>query len=474
MANKKVQIQIDTKATGNGAQQAQQSLQALDKTAQKASGAVNTTTASTSKLGSIAGQAGFQIQDFAVQVGAGTSALTAFSQQAPQLLGVFGPTGAIAGAIVAIGAVAAKVFMGMSDNAEEAGKAMEEMAEKLKDAFTAQGKKAIDEFNTSIERSTALAMGMRDAELAVADAQRAREQASAKLIDSQLKLDEAQIKYLATTGQIKNEEQALADVRTKAAEATKQAEIAAVQGQVDSARQQYENILNRRDDVRKEVADAQKQMAELEARQSALQAFRASSREADARFAKTTGQKDFVSGETSAASAELTAIEKQIAELYSIIQGAPKRLQEITDLAATEMVGLTVLMDQAQTQIATIEAQSNLSQKAQEITTVTEKIGQSAQDIEKAIGGFEPITQAQAKAKESIMQAVSDGVITAQEQQQIGTQLQVLMSSLQTGQTSVLNTLQELIKMNAQLAVQMSRLQPQVQAAKNSLPRGIN
>lgn len=475
MANKKVQIQIDTKATGNGAQQAQQSLQALDKTAQKASGAVNTTTASTSKLGSIAGQAGFQIQDFAVQVGAGTSALTAFSQQAPQLLGVFGPTGAIAGAIVAIGAVAAKVFLDMSDNAEEAGKAMEEMAEKLKDAFSADAKKQIDEFNTALELSANKSLALRDAELQLAQATRERDQSNSRLIDSQLKLDEAQIKYLASTGQIKNAEEALLAVRQKAAEATKQAEIQAAQNQVTSAREQYQAIVDQRKQVDDDVAQAQKRLAELEAQQQKLLQEQNFRREQDKRLTKAGVLKEGqTSIESQAVAGQLDGIEKQIANLYQIIERAPARIEEISTQAITQAANVDAAIINAQTQIQEIEGKFQLSQKAQEITTATEKIGQSAQDIEKAIGGFEPVTQAQAKAKESIMQAVSDGVITAQEQQQIGTQLQVLMSSLQTGQTSVLNTLQELIKMNAQLAVQMSRLQPQVQAAKNSLPRGIN
>ncbi len=64
------------------------------------------------RLGYIAGQAGFQIQDFAVQVAGGQNALVAFAQQAPQLLGIFGTAGAIAGAGVAIGAITANLLMG--------------------------------------------------------------------------------------------------------------------------------------------------------------------------------------------------------------------------------------------------------------------------------------------------------------------------------------------------------------------------
>jgi hypothetical protein len=48
-------------------------------------------------------QVGFQVQDFAVQVGAGTSATQAFAQQFPQLAGAFGPVGVAIGTLAAIG-----------------------------------------------------------------------------------------------------------------------------------------------------------------------------------------------------------------------------------------------------------------------------------------------------------------------------------------------------------------------------------
>jgi len=51
----------------------------------------------------LAQQAGYQIGDFAVQVQSGTNVAVAFGQQMSQLLGFFGPYGAIAGAAVAIG-----------------------------------------------------------------------------------------------------------------------------------------------------------------------------------------------------------------------------------------------------------------------------------------------------------------------------------------------------------------------------------
>jgi hypothetical protein len=48
-------------------------------------------------------QAGYQLGDFAVQVANGTNAVQAFGQQGAQMAGVFGPIGAVLGAVVAIG-----------------------------------------------------------------------------------------------------------------------------------------------------------------------------------------------------------------------------------------------------------------------------------------------------------------------------------------------------------------------------------
>jgi hypothetical protein len=66
----------------------------------QASGLANTATQKWAK-GALQ-QAGFQIGDFAVQVANGTNGLQAFGQQAPQLLQIFGPAGAVIGAVVAV------------------------------------------------------------------------------------------------------------------------------------------------------------------------------------------------------------------------------------------------------------------------------------------------------------------------------------------------------------------------------------
>lgn len=75
-------------------------------------------TRSSGRFGQAMGQAGFQIQDFATQVSMGQNALTAFGVQFAQFAGIFGTTGAIAGAVVTVGLLASQ-FLFMGENAEK-------------------------------------------------------------------------------------------------------------------------------------------------------------------------------------------------------------------------------------------------------------------------------------------------------------------------------------------------------------------
>jgi len=64
-------------------------------------------------------QAGYQVQDFIVQVQGGQSALVAFAQQGSQLAGAFGPQGAIVGALIALGSVIVGTLIKSMGDAED-------------------------------------------------------------------------------------------------------------------------------------------------------------------------------------------------------------------------------------------------------------------------------------------------------------------------------------------------------------------
>jgi hypothetical protein len=151
-------------------------------------------------LGAVMGQVGFQAQDFAVQVGGGTSALTAFAQQGSQLLGIFGPGGAIAGALLAVGAIAYRTFEATSAGGEDSAEAAEELAaalekvrEKVAATVSARESQSLEGFAATLE---AEAEGYRRLNEEVArniGLLQARRRAQAEIDSAQAALDLARI-----------------------------------------------------------------------------------------------------------------------------------------------------------------------------------------------------------------------------------------------------------------------------------------
>ena len=76
-------------------------------------------------------QLSFQLQDVAVQAQSGTSAFTILAQQGPQILSVFGPGGAVVGALVAFGALIGGVLVSAMGDAEESIDDLDEALKRL-------------------------------------------------------------------------------------------------------------------------------------------------------------------------------------------------------------------------------------------------------------------------------------------------------------------------------------------------------
>lgn len=81
-------------------------------------------------------QAGYQVQDFIVQVQGGQSALVAFSQQGSQLAGAFGPGGAIIGAVLALSTVVAGALITSLNGGKNAMDALKDAAEAMDKVIT--------------------------------------------------------------------------------------------------------------------------------------------------------------------------------------------------------------------------------------------------------------------------------------------------------------------------------------------------
>lgn len=103
------------------------------------------------RFGNVAQQAGYQVGDFAVQVASGQSAIVAMTQQASQLLGFFGPWGAIIGAAAAVAGALAVAFWDVDEAADDAKDSLEKYEEAIKSAER-MVKRLNDETKTSSER----------------------------------------------------------------------------------------------------------------------------------------------------------------------------------------------------------------------------------------------------------------------------------------------------------------------------------
>ncbi|EAU0325372.1 tail protein (tape measure) [Salmonella enterica] len=102
-------------------------------------------------------QAGYQVQDFIIQVQGGQSALVAFAQQGSQLAGAFGPSGAVIGAVIALGSVIAGTLITSLNGGKSAMDALKDAAESMDKVITIsnQGVAALSDKYAALERTNA-------------------------------------------------------------------------------------------------------------------------------------------------------------------------------------------------------------------------------------------------------------------------------------------------------------------------------
>ncbi|MBF9782948.1 phage tail protein [Klebsiella aerogenes] len=172
-----IEIEAETAKLLTGQQQANRALDSISDHAQKTAGQLNkldTQVSATAKgvssgLRSGFQQAGYQLQDFIVQVQGGQSALVAFSQQGAQLAGVLGPGGAIVGAVIALGSVLAGILMPSLSNSADRMKELQTAAESLNKivVINSQGVAALsNDYARLAATNAALATQLRDAAIA--------------------------------------------------------------------------------------------------------------------------------------------------------------------------------------------------------------------------------------------------------------------------------------------------------------------
>jgi len=185
-------INIGVNVTGlPQVQHVQTRMNNLNKTIQRSTSQYNSNAVATNKWAKGAlQQAGYQVGDFSVQVANGTSAIQAFGQQGSQLLGIFGPIGAVLGAGVAIVSAIALAFERSGKSAKSAKDSIEELADATSELHSLNQQSAAsfatlrDEYGTLTDRARALLKIQR--EIAEVEAIQAFGQATTTIIESGL------------------------------------------------------------------------------------------------------------------------------------------------------------------------------------------------------------------------------------------------------------------------------------------------
>jgi len=144
-----------------------QNLEKTAKAAPKAAKAVKRATGNTKQFGRIAQNTGYQVQDMVVQIQGGTSAMTAMSQQLPQMLIGFGAWGAAIGVVFALMPTLITLMKGANDElkdtgaeADKAAAATDRLAKAFNDMESAVSSLNLDSFVDEFQAATKAQEGL--------------------------------------------------------------------------------------------------------------------------------------------------------------------------------------------------------------------------------------------------------------------------------------------------------------------------
>lgn len=446
MASKKVNIQIDTRADTTGAKQAAQSMDNLAASGVRAETGTKAAGKGVASAGQIAQSAGYQVQDFAVQVAGGTSALTAMAQQAPQFLGVFGPGGAIAGALIAVGAIAFKVFQGMADDSANAAEKAAFLADTIKEVSDTASKAVGEDIDfglKQIDDAATAALNLIGAFDGVTDAANA---ASLATLSNAEKIRKAEIEIRKLRGEqvdeIKEIEAATAAEGAMREEQAQQA-IAAENAKVEQAKAAQAEVQKAFDLKLQEQAAAQSSLLAENQKLGVLRAQRdALTEQAKERGKISEGEIPFM--KTPAAEqaqkqledqffqASIATAEKNIAMLETKGKAISDQLNENATALNSAMTSSAAIVQEAAISIPKIAEEFKTADIVAQVEAIKEVATQAATNVQEVIDQVKPANQAEAAALEALKPLVADKKITADETLRLSQLMATLDGAIRT------------------------------------------
>lgn len=460
MASKKVNIQIDTRADTTGAKQAAQSMDNLAASGVRAETGTKAAGKGVASAGQIAQSAGFQVQDFAVQVAGGTSALTAMAQQAPQFLGVFGPGGAIAGALIAVGAIALKVFNGMADDSANAAEKAAFLAETIKEVSDTASKAVGEDIDfglKQIDDAATAALNLIGAFDGVTDAANA---AALATISNAEKIRQAEVEIRKLRGEQVDEikeiasateaESAMREEQARQAIAAENAKVEQAKAAEVIAQQTFDLKLQEKATTQANLLAENQKLGVLRAQRDAL-AEQAKERgkisEGEIPFMKTPAaeqaQKQL---DDQFLQASIALAEKNIAVLETKAKEITDQLSENATAVNLAMTAVAANSQEVAISIPRIAESFQAEEIKAQVGGLVEIGQQAAKEIGALVENVKPANNGQAVALESLKTATADGQITANETAKVAAALQALNGVIGTNMTTSSANVQALIQ----------------------------
>lgn len=400
-------------------------------------------------VGMLIGQAGFQVQDFAVQVGGGTSALTAFAQQGSQLLGMFGPGGAVAGALLAIGAIAARVFQDANDKSEIFMADMEQTAQNAADNISDDFDKIIEAIDRSSRQAEILA-GRYDGIREASDKYSQSELENAnKRRDALQIINELLGRQRDLLKELKEQQQADADKRSL----TTQQEIAAQRDRVSKAE---ETLTLKTQELAKNEDALANLRSDLVLQNQKLETLRAQKRELEeaAKFDRNLIQPDAppeVSAiinrgldaqrqlndpeKNKARDGDIAVAERESDRLASLIEGRQKKIEQSELAIEAAVTAFENVTGNVAIEIGRITEASKSQELLSTATNAKETIAAGSSQLVDLLKGIlaeaAPANEAQKKVFDLVTSNLKDGKVTAEETKKVADLIKADSISLQ-------------------------------------------
>lgn len=500
MADKKVSIEIQTTGAEKSAADFKKvstaardtavqgvyplgtSLRDTGKIGEDAAEGIGKTGVSMKNTGMLASQLGFQITDFTTQVSMGTSALTAFAQQAPQAIGALSMAGVATGPI-GLGLTAAAVaipiliagFRALSNlmgPVGEGAKLIEDAGKNVADALTEDAVQRWEDVADAmkLQRDMVEATKGKFPEL-----QKASAEAAASILKNEGTLYEASKVILQQLGFRLDKYNEIEQAEARAAANRKLEKDQALkeeQERLAKLREEAEKEQGIRDDMAARRQDIEEDRARAERDVGVLRISRDRWRNASVDAAPTAGRREEVRNEfdkdfgSSEMGVKLQAAEQTLAKAAADKKELEQKMMEQDNVLLAKQTEINDVAKAVEAKTREIEQNFQTQEVKAQADKITQVSEQMAKDLTDVLGKV-TAKDDQSKAEvERLKELASDGQIVASELPEVANRFSQLMIDIREGNATLDGNVSELVTLQKQFLSNQFALRREIDAMK--------